>query len=102
MLKRQGRQLRHRTGTASSACTVGCRASARPNACITPRLQTSPVFHNGFYGKTSRFDMSDEYSTDIRRWIKSKGGLPGKDVCDDTLLIMNNREARQFFPICQG
>jgi hypothetical protein len=97
MVKRSGRSLRI-AGDCISACTVAAD-KARPNVCITPAANFQ--FHNGYLGKT-RFDMSDEYSRDIRRWIARKGGLPGKDVCDDTLLIMNNREARQFFPLCQG
>jgi len=103
ILKGQGRRLVI-DGFCASACTIGADL-ARPNVCITPKATFH--FHKGYRPslwplgrEIVRVDLSDQYSTDIRRWIALKGGLPGKDACDNSLLDMSNAEARQFFPMC--
>lgn len=94
-LKNDGRRLVI-AGDCISACTVLADV-ARPRVCITPQARFR--FHKAFLDER-RLDMIGDYRRDIQAWIKRKGGLPGSDVCDDALLTMSNREARQFFPLC--
>jgi hypothetical protein len=95
-------------------CMSGCAVTAdraRPRVCITSRAEF--YFHQGFhYKKQTRADVGapaqieayfdPPHSSDIRRWVKSKGGFP-KPVLNDTgaMLKMSNAEASQFWPRCE-
>lgn len=89
-------------GPCDSACSLAA-AIARPHVCITARatfgLHKGTVSQGGV--ALSRFDMTAMYPRDIAHWIHRKGGLPGVDVHDRRLLIMQNRDARRFFRVCR-
>ena len=87
-------------GTCASACTMLLGIVPRNRLCVTPRA--SLVFHSAWDAEGDQAVTADSnrilwsaYPENVRRWIKSHGGLHSQTI------TLSGPELAAMFPACR-